>query len=98
MAGRAKRDFTKGVYRLVWNEGRERDKKFDLVYTTSLDGDPNGWGLNVDLEIEREIDPNEGLRKAIKKHHLTRAIWISHDDYIIPQKFLKGNPHSILFI
>lgn len=94
---RAKRDYSKGFYRLVWMEGREREKRFDLVFTRSLDGDPNGLGINIDYEIEREIDPNDGLRNAIKKHKLTKAIWISYDDYIMPQRFLKDKNEVILY-
>ena len=49
MARRAKRDYCKGVYRLLYEY--DDKTKFDLVLTHSLNGDPNGRGLNCDFVI-----------------------------------------------
>ena len=47
MARKAKRDYNKGVYRLLYVYPDKT--KFDLVLTHSIDGDPNGKGLNADF-------------------------------------------------
>lgn len=94
----AVKDFNKGVYRLISNG----DKTFDLVLTHSLTGNKLGYdGMNCDLVLEEGIKCNSSerncdLAKAIRKHKITRAIWYSHDGYVIPKEVLKNG--FILFV
>ena len=77
---RIKMDYVEGVYRLIKNSS-ERGK-FNLVFTTSLDKDPEGQGLTQDIMIAEGIDPGKGLREAIRDNGITERIWLSRDIYI----------------
>lgn len=97
MARKAKRDYCKGVYRLLY----EYDDltKFDLVLTHSLNGDPNGRGLNCDFVIAQKIDW-EQLKTEIKKNKITRAIWFGNreEDYVIPKDVISGRHGGVIVI
>lgn len=97
MARKAKRDYSKGVYRLLY---RYSDKtKFDLVLTHSIDGDPNGKGLNADFVFASKINW-EQLKKEIKKNKITRAIWVSNseDGYVMPKDVVSGKHMGVIII
>lgn len=97
MARKAKRNYNKGVYRLLY---RYSDKtKFDLVLTHSVDGDPNGKGLNADFVFATNINW-EQLKKEIKKNKITRAIWFSNreDGYVIPKDVVSGKHMGVIWV
>lgn len=97
MARKAKRDYNKGVYRLLY---RYSDKtKFDLVLTHSVDGDSNGKGLNADFVFAENINW-EQLKEEIKKNKITRAIWFSNreDGYAMPKDIISGRHMGVIWI
>ena len=73
--------------------------KFDLVLTHSIDGDPNGKGLNADFVFASKINWND-LKSEIKKNKITRAIWFSNneDGYVMPKDVVSGKHMGIFFI
>lgn len=97
MARKAKRDYCKGVYRLLYEYNDKT--KFDLVLTHSLNGDPNGRSLNCDLVIAQKINW-EQLKTEIKKNKITRAIWFSNreDGYVIPKDVISGKHMGVIWI
>lgn len=97
MARKAKRDFNKGVYRMIY--GYDDLTKFDLVYTYALDRDPKGKGLNCDLVLAKRIVWND-LKSQIKKHKITRAIWYGNgeDHYVIPKEVLNGTCVGVVVV
>ena len=97
MARKAKRDYCKGVYRLLYIY--DDKTKFDLVLTHSIDGDPNGHGMNADFVFAEAIDW-EQLKKEIKKNKITRAIWfgIGEDNYVMPKDITSGKYMGVIII
>lgn len=97
MARKAKRDYSKGVYRLLYIY--DDKSKFDLVLTHSIDGDPNGRGLNADFVFASKIDWND-LKDEIKKNKITRAIWFSNseDGYVMPKDVVSGKHVGVIII
>ena len=97
MARKAKRDYCKGVYRLLYEY--DDKTKFDLVFTHSLNGDPNGRGLNCDFVLAQKIDW-EQFKSEIKKNKITRAIWFSNreDGYVIPKDVVSGKHMGVIWI
>lgn len=97
MARKAKRDYCKGVYRLLYIY--DDKSKFDLVLTHSIDKDPNGRGLNADFVFASKIDWND-LKKEIKKNKITRAIWFSNseDSYVMPKDVVSGKHMGVIII
>lgn len=97
MARKAKRDYCKGVYRLLYIY--DDKSKFDLVITHSVDGDPNGRGLNADFVFASKINWND-LKREIKKNKITRAIWFSNneDGYVMPKDVVSGKHMGVFFV
>lgn len=97
MARKAKRDYSKGVYRLLYVY--DDKSKFDLVLTHSIDGDPNGKELNADFVFATNINW-EQLKKEIKKNKITRAIWFSNreDGYVIPKDVVSGKHMGVIWV
>lgn len=97
MARKAKQDYCKGVYRLLYEY--DDKTKFDLVLTHSMDKDPNGKGLNADLVFAEKIDW-EQLKTEIKKNKITRAIWFSNseDGYVMPKDVVSGRHMGVIII
>ena len=97
MARKAKRNYCKGVYRLLYIYNDK--SKFDLVLTHSIDGDPNGKGLNADFVFASKINWND-LKREIKKNKITRAIWFSNneDGYVMPKDVVSGKHMGVFFI
>lgn len=97
MARKAKRDYCKGVYRLLYEY--KDTTKFDLVLTHSMNGDPNGRGFNCDFVIAEKIDW-EQLKTEIKKNKITRAIWFGtrEEDYVMPKEITSGRHMGIIVI
>ena len=97
MAKKAKRDYCKGVYRLLYIYNDK--SKFDLVLTHSIDGDPNGKGLNADFVFASKINWND-LKREIKKNKITRAIWFSNneDGYVMPKDVVSGKHMGVFFV
>ena len=95
MARKAKRDYCKGVYRMLYMYSDL--SKFDLVFTTSLDGRVDGRGLNCDLELAKGIVWND-LKNEIKKNKITRAIWYGDGDYnyVMPKDVLSGRHAGVI--
>ena len=89
MAKRAKRDFNKGVYRLLYEY--ENLNKFDVVLTYALNNDPEGKGFNEDIVLAKEIEWKD-LKSVIRKHNIKRALWFGNgeDDYVIPKDVISG--------
>lgn len=97
MARKAKRDYCKGVYRLLYIY--DDKTKFDLVLTHSMDGDPNGYGMNADFVFAEAIDWEE-LKREIKKNKITRAIWFGtgEDNYIMPKDITSDKYMGVIII
>ena len=97
MARKAKRDYNKGVYRLLYVYPDKT--KFDLVLTHSIDGDPNGKGLNADFVFAQKINW-EQLKTEIKKNKITRAIWFGNreEDYVIPKDVTSGRHMGVIVV
>lgn len=97
MARKAKRDYCKGVYRLLYIY--DDKTKFDLVLTHSMDGDPNGHGMNADFVFAEAIDW-EQLKKEIKKNKITRAIWFANyeDGYVMPKDVVSGKHIGVFWV
>lgn len=97
MARKAKRNYNKGVYRLLYRY--DDKKKFDLVLTHSVDGDPNGKGLNADFVFAKNINW-EQLKEEIKKNKITRAIWFSNreDGYAMPKDIVSGRHMGVIWV
>ena len=97
MARKAKRDYCKGVYRLLYEYSDKT--KFDLVLTHSIDSDPNGKGLNVDFVLAKKIDWKQ-LKEEIKKNKITRAIWFANyeDGYVMPKDIVSGKHMGVLWV
>lgn len=97
MARKAKRDYCKGVYRLLYIY--DDKTRFDLVLTHSMDGDPNGHGMNADFVFAEAIDW-EQLKKEIKKNKITRAIWFGtgEENYIMPKDIVSGRHMGVIII
>lgn len=97
MARKAKRDYCKGVYRLLYIY--DDKTKFDLVLTHSMDGDPNGHGMNADFVFAEAIDW-EQLKKEIKKNKITRAIWFANyeDGYVMPKDVISGRHGGVIVV
>lgn len=97
MARKAKRDYNKGVYRLLYVYPDKT--KFDLVLTHSIDGDPNGKGLNANFVFAKKIDW-EQLKTEIKKNKITRAIWFARgeDGYVMPKDVVSGRHMGAIII
>lgn len=97
MARKAKRDYCKGVYRLLYIY--DDKSKFDLVFTHSIDKDPRGKGLNVDFVFASKIDW-EQLKKEIKKNKIARAIWFSNseDGYVMPKDVVSGKHMGVFWV
>ena len=97
MARKAKRDYNKGVYRLLYRY--DDKKKFDLVLTHSVDGDPNGKGLNAVFVFAENINW-EQLKEEIKKNKITRAIWFSNreDGYAMPKDIVSGRHMGVIWV
>ncbi len=97
MARKAKRNYCKGVYRLLYIY--DDKTKFDLVLTHSIDGDPNGHGMNADFVFAEAIDW-EQLKKEIKKNKITRAIWFGtgEDNYVMPKDITSGKYMGVIII
>ena len=97
MARKAKRNYNKGVYRLLYRY--DDKKKFDLVLTHSVDGDPNGKGLNADFVFAQKINW-EQLKTEIKKNKITRAIWFGNreEDYVIPKDVTSGRHMGVIVV
>lgn len=97
MARKAKRDYCKGVYRLLYIY--DDKTKFDLVLTHSMDGDPNGHGMNADFVFAEAIDW-EQLKKEIKKNKITRAIWFGtgEDNYVMPKNITSGKYMGVIIV
>lgn len=97
MARKAKRDYCKGVYRLLYIY--DDKTKFDLVLTHSMDGDPNGHGMNADFVFAEAIDW-EQLKKEIKKNKITRAIWFANyeDGYVMPKDVINGRHGGVIVV
>lgn len=96
---RAKRDFVKGVYQLIYTGNDENGvNHFDLVFTHSLTGNAKGSdGMNCDFVYEQNITFTQ-LKDAIRKHKIRRAIWCSKDDYVMPKDILSGRMAGIFFM
>lgn len=102
MAGKAKADFIKGVYRLLYAGNDENEvNRFDLVLTHSLTKDVNGTdGMNCDFVYEQNITFTQ-LKDAIRKHKIKRAIWYNtgrYDGYIMPKDILSGKVVGIFYM
>ena len=97
MARKAKRDYCKGIYRLLYVYPNKT--KFDLVLTHAVDGDPNGKGLNADFVLAEKIDW-EQLKIEIKKNKITRAIWFSNreDGYVMPKDIISGRHMGVIWV
>lgn len=97
--GKAKKDFTRGVYRLLYKGNNEDSVNlFDLVITHSLTGDKTGFdGMNADFVYEENITFEE-LKTAIRKHKITKAIWINRNDYVMPKDVLSGKVCGIFYM
>ena len=97
MARKAKRDYCKGVYRLLYIYPDKT--KFDLVLTHSIDGDSNGKGLNADFVFAKNINW-EQLKEEIKKNKITRAIWFSNreDGYAMPKDIVSGRHMGVIWV
>jgi hypothetical protein len=97
MARKAKRDYNKGVYRLLYVYPDKT--KFDLVLTHSVDCDPNGKGLNADFVFAKEIDW-EQLKTEIKKNKITKAIWFARgeDGYVMPKDIISGKHIGVFWV
>ena len=97
MARKAKRDYCKGVYRLLYIY--DDKTKFDLVLTHSMDGDPNGHGMNADFVFAEAIDW-EQLKKENKKNKITRAIWFANyeDGYVMPKDVISGRHGGVIVV
>ena len=97
MARKAKRDYCKGVYRLLFEY--KDTTKFDLVLTHSVDGDPNGKGLNADFVLAEKIDWKQ-LKEEIKKNKITRAIWFANykDGYVMPKDVISGKHAGVIIV
>jgi len=97
MARKAKRDYNKGVYRLLYVYPDKT--KFDLVLTHSINGDPNGKGLNADFVFASKIDW-EQLKKEIKKNKITRAIWfgVGENNYVMPKDVVSGRHMGVIIV
>ena len=97
MARKAKRDYCKGVYRLLYVYPDKT--RFDLVITHSVDGDPNGNGLNADFVFAKKIDWEKN-KKEIKKNKITRAIWFSNreDGYAMPKDIVSGRYMGVFWV
>lgn len=97
MARKAKRDYCKGVYRLLYIY--DDKTRFDLVLTHSMDGDPNGHGMNVDFVFAEAIDW-EQLKSEIKKNKITRAIWFGtgEENYVMPKDVVSGKYMGVIII
>lgn len=91
---RAKRDYTKGMYHLEY----VGNSRWDLTYVTSLTGDPTGMdNMNVSVVLEKGITCQE-LKKAVKKHKITRSIWYGRDYYVTPKEINSGRWLGIVVI
>lgn len=97
MARKAKRNYNKGVYRLLYAYSDKT--KFDLVLTHSIDGDPNGKGLNADFVFAKNINW-EQLKIEIKKNKIIRAIWFSsrEDGYVMPKDIISGRHMGVIWV
>ena len=97
MARKAKRDYNKGVYRLLYEYSDKT--KFDLVLTHSVDGDPNGKGLNADFVLAEKIDWKQ-LKEEIKKNKITKAIWFANyeDGYVMPKDIISGKHAGVIIV
>lgn len=97
MARKAKRDYCKGVYRLLYIY--DDKTKFDLVLTHSMDRDPNGHGMNADFVFAEAIDW-EQLKSEIKKNKITRAIWFGtgEDNYVMPKDVISGRHGGVIIV
>lgn len=92
--GRAKKNYTKGVYHLEYvGKGH-----WDLTHVTSLTGDPTGMdNMNVSITLEQGITCQD-LKEAVKKHKITRAIWYGRDEYVTPKEINSGRWMGIIVI
>ena len=97
MARKAKRDYCKGVYRLLYIY--DDKTKFDLVLTHSMDEDLNGHGMNADFVFAEAIDW-EQLKSEIKKNKITRAIWFANyeDGYVMPKDVISGRHGGVIVV
>ena len=97
MARKAKRNYCKGVYRLLYEYSDKT--KFDLVLTHPIDGDSNGKGLNADFVLAEKIDWKQ-LKEEIKKNRITRAIWFSNreDGYVMPKDVISGKHAGVIIV
>lgn len=97
MARKAKRNYCKGVYRLLYEY--KDTTKFDLVITHSFNGKADGTGLNCDFVLAQKIDW-EQLKTEIKKNKITRAIWFGtrEEDYIMPKDITSGRHMGIIVV
>ncbi len=97
MARKAKRDYCKGVYRLLYIY--DDKTRFDLVLTHCMDGDPNGRGLNSDFVFAEAINWEE-LKSEIKKNKITRAIWFGtgEDNYVMPKDVVSGKHMGVIIV
>lgn len=83
---RAKKDYNKGVYHLDFKRNENGKSVWDLVLVHSLTGDPTGRDMmNNGLVLEENITCDQ-LKKAVKKHKITRAIWYGRDRYVTPKE------------
>ena len=72
-------------------KGKGNNKKYDLVLTHSLDGDPDGNGLNSDFVFASNLTMDE-FKNEVKKNKITRAIWFANreDGYVMPKDLISG--------
>lgn len=95
MARKAKRDYNKGVYRLLYDYTDL--SKFDLVITYSFNGKADG--LKSDFVLAQKIQWND-LKDEIKKNKITRAIWFGNgdDNYVMPKDVLSGRHAGVIVV